>query len=166
MNATLPINIHFVHLIDSPDAAPTLAKWFVEEWEPWYGTDGQGDAERDLAECCSKNDLPICLVALDRGGEVLGTAALKTESVGSELGVGPWLAAFLVGKGHRGKGVGTALVEAIEREAHRLGFDSIFTSASTAAGILVRRGWQAFGAAESLRGTTTVYRKQIRDQGP
>ncbi len=159
-------NFRIVHLVDSPDAAPTLAKWFVEEWEPWYGADGQGDAERDLAECCSKNDLPICLVAFDRGGEVLGTAALKTESVGSELGVGPWLAAFLVGKGHRGKGVGTALVEAIEREAHRLGIDSIFTSASTAAGIMVRLGWQAFGTAESLRGTTTVYRKQIRDQGP
>ncbi len=159
-------NLRIVHLVDSPDAAPTLAKWFVEEWEPWYGADGQGDAERDLAECCSKKDLPICLVAFDRGGDVLGTAALKSESVGSELGVGPWLAAFLVCKGHQGKCVGTALVEAIEQEARRLGFDSIFTSMSTAAGIMERRGWQAFGVTESLRGATTVYRKKIRDQGP
>ena len=157
-------NLRIVHLVDSPDAALTLAKWFVEEWEPWYGADGQGDAERDLADCCSKNDLPICLIAFDRNGDVLGTAALKLESVGSELGVGPWLAAVLVGQSHQGKGVGTALVKAIEEEAARLGFESIFTSTDSAVGILERRGWQAFGTTESLRGPVPIYRWQVRGE--
>jgi len=157
--------IHIVHLVDSPEAAATLAKWFEEEWEPWYGSNGQGNAERDLAECCTKNNLPVCLIALDQAGDVLGTAALKTDSVGSETGVGPWLAALIVGKEHRGKGVGSALVAAIEGEAHRLGIESIFTSVNTAERIMMRRGWQIFGAAESLRGATTVYRKHIQDQG-
>lgn len=97
-------------------------------------------------------------------GEVLGTAALKSESVGSELGLGPWLAAVLVGKGHRGRGVGMALVKAIEEEAARLGFDSIFTSTDTAKGILERRGWQAYGTTETLRGPATIYRWQVRGE--
>jgi hypothetical protein len=42
------------------------------------------------ATCCRS-------VWLNREGEVPGTAALKSESVGSEIGVGPWLAAVLVG---------------------------------------------------------------------
>ena len=113
----------------------------------------------DLAASRSRDALPICLVALNIDGDVLGTAALRSEWVGSELGVSPWLAAVLVGKSHQGKGVGTALVEAIEDEARRLGFDAIYTSTDTAASILARRGWQAFGTTESLRGPLTVFRR-------
>ncbi len=157
-------NIHIVHLLEAPELAPTLVRWFIEEWTPWYGPDGPGDAETDLAACRSRDELPICLVALNMDDEVLGTAALKSESVGSEFGVGPWLAAVLVGKDHQGKGVGTALVKAIEEEATRLGFDSIYTSTDTAEGILERRGWQAFGTTESIRGPVTIYRWQVRGE--
>ena len=161
---TSHLNIRIVHLLEAPEVAPMLELWFIEEWMPWYGPDGPGDAESDLAACRSRDELPICLVALNMDDKVLGTAALKSESVGSELGVGPWLAAVLVGKDHQGKGVGTALVKAIEEEAVRLGFDSIYTSTDTAEGILERRGWQAFGTTESLRGPVTIYRWQVRGE--
>ncbi len=157
-------DIHIVHLFEVPELAPTLERWFIEEWTPWYGPDGPGDAESDLSACRSRDELPICLVALNVDVEVLGTAALKSESVGSELGVGPWLAAVLVGKGHQGKGVGTALVAAIEEEAARLGFNSIYTSTDTAEGILERRGWHVFGTTESLRGLVTIYRWRVRGE--
>lgn len=153
--------------MDAPEAAPTLARWFVEEWTPWYGPDGPGDAEADLAACRGRDALPICLVALDgNGGGVLGTAALKTESVGSEIGAGPWLAALLVGRDHRLQGVATALVEAIENEARRLDFQSIYTSTDAAEGIMERRGWQAHGTTQSLRGPIIIYRRQVRDETP
>ncbi len=154
-------NIRIVHLVDVPGAAAVLARWFVDEWTPWYGPDGAGDAEADLAECRSRDELPICLVALDAEDAVLGTAALKYESVGSELGVGPWLAAVLVGAAHRGQGVATALVAAVEDQARRLGFAAIHTSTDGAAGIMERRGWRAFGATRSLRGLVTVYRLTV-----
>jgi GNAT superfamily N-acetyltransferase len=156
---------HIVHLIEVPEAVPRLTRWFVEEWGPYYGPGGPGDAGSDLAACRGRDALPICLVALSAGEEVLGTAALKSDSVGSELGVGPWLAAVLVGEDHRGQGVGTALVEAIEAEARRLGFASIYSSTDSAAGMLERRGWQAFGTVESLRGPATVYRRRFKDAG-
>ena len=154
-------HMRIVHLSDAPEATSTLERWFVEEWSPWYGPNGQGDAASDLAACGGPNELPICLVALGGDDEVLGTAALKSESVGSELGVGPWLAAVLVRKEHQGKGVGSALVKAIEEEAIRLGFDSIYTSTDTAMGILERRRWQVFGTTESIRGPLTIYRWQV-----
>ena len=71
--------MRILHLIDAPEAVPVLARWFVEEWEPWYGPDGAGDAQADLAACASRDELPICLVALSQEGDVLGTAALKPE---------------------------------------------------------------------------------------
>lgn len=155
--------MRIVYLAEVPEVVPTLARWFVEAWEPWYGDDGAGDAEGDLVASCRRDALPIALVALDESGDVLGTAALKTESVGSEIGQGPWLAALLVGKAHRGQGVATALVAAVEREAQRLGFAALYTSTDVAEGMLRRRGWEAVGATSSLRGAITIYRRQFQD---
>ena len=152
-------DICIVHLLQVPEVAPVLARWFVEEWTPWYGPEGRGDAETDLAACRSRDTLPLCLVALTMDDAVLGTAALKAESVGSEIGAGPWLAAVLVGKDHQGRGVGTALVEAVEEEAARLGFESAYTSTDAAERILERRGWRAIGTTESIRGPATIYRR-------
>ncbi len=160
------MTIRIVHLCDAPDAAPILARWFVDEWTPWYGPGGPGDAEADLAACRSRDTLPVCLVALDGDGRVLGTVALKPESVGSELGVGPWLAAFLVGPDHRGRGVGSALVAALEDEARRLGVPCLYTSADAAGGVLARRGWQAMAGSESLRGPVTVFRLDLEVASP
>ncbi len=153
-----PLDIRIRHLLDVPHAAPTLARWFVAEWAPWYGPEGPGDAAGDLAASASRDALPICLVALGGDGELLGTVALKEESVGSELGVGPWLAALLVGPSHRGRGVGTALIAAIEAEAWRLGFEAIYVSTDVAEDLLRRRGWRPYGTSESLRGEVAVYR--------
>ena len=99
---------------------------------------------------------------MDVGGTVLGTAALKSDSVGAELGLGPWLAALLVPYEHRHKGIGTALVSAIENEARCLGFDSIFTSTEAAARMIKRRGWTMLEEqALSLRGPVAVYQKHL-----
>ena len=150
--------LRIVLLADRPDLIPTLTDWFVAEWEPYYGADGPGDAASDLRGCLNRDTLPVALVALGTDDTLLGTAALKEESVGSELGVGPWLAAFLVAPEHRGRGVGTALVAVIEGEAARLGFAEVYTSTDAAEGILQRRGWLPFGATESLRGPLKIYR--------
>jgi GNAT superfamily N-acetyltransferase len=156
-------DLRIIHLFERPEAASTLQQWFINEWAPWYGPKGPGDAESDLAACRSRDKLPICLIALSRDSDLVGTAALRTESVGSEHGIGPWLAAVLVGKGYERRGIATALVEAIEQEAFRLGFRSIYTSTESAKSIMERRGWQVFGTSESLRGCVTIYQKQLGD---
>ena len=157
------MSMRIVHLVDAPDTLPTLVNWFVEEWAPWYGPGGAGDAPSDLASCLNRDEIPLALLALDANDEILGTAALKPESVGSETGTGPWLAALLVERGHRRRGIGTALIEAIEAEAWRLGFASLYTSTDVAESLLRRRGWQAVGTTESLRGTITIYRLRAPD---
>lgn len=157
-----PTDFRIVHLVDEPQAKPTVVQWFIEEWMPWYGPNGPGDAEADLAACGSREHLPICLVALKPDGTLLGTVALKDESVGSELGVGPWLAALLVGRDQRGKGVGTALIEAIEKQAKSMGFEALYCSTDTARTILACRGWDLFGSSESLRGAVAIFRLDLR----
>jgi len=157
-------NLRVVHLMDVPEALPVLAQWFVEEWTPWYGSEGPGEAEADLAACRRRDRLPLCLVALGQDGEVLGTAALRAESVGSELGVGPWLAGLLVGKDHRGQGLEATLIDAIVAEAKGLGFAAIYTSTRPRESLTRGGVWREVGASESLKGPVTVYRRQIGER--
>lgn len=150
-------------LADVPSAIPTLVDWFVAEWGPWYGPSGPGDARADLEACCNRDRLPLAVVALGRENLLLGTAAVKHDSLGSELGVGPWLAAMLVEPSHRRRGVGSGLVAAVEQEAARLGYPALFTATDTAIGLLTRRGWQSTGSElPSLRGPVSVLRLSLQ----
>lgn len=149
-------------LKNAPEAIPTLRDWFKEEWAPWYGPGGPGDAEGDLLECCNSDCLPLAVVAIDDSGQVVGTAALRPESLGSEFGYGPWLAAVLVTAPHRQKGIGNALIGSIETEARRLGINSVYVSTDTAAALIRRRGWERTGRqVESLRGWIPIFRLDL-----
>jgi len=154
-------NVHIHHLVDQPDVADLLERWFIAEWAPWYGPDGEGDAAADLAECGSKDALPLCLVAFSDTGDVLGTAALKADSLGADIAPGPWLSALYVAPSHRHHGVAAALVAAIEDAAARLGYDALYISTHTADRIVQRRGWTLIGTATSLRGRLGVYRLDL-----
>jgi GNAT superfamily N-acetyltransferase len=136
-----------------------LVRWFETEWEPYYGTQGPGDAEVDLRASMNRSDLPLCLIALD-GEELLGTISLKAESI-SHPELSPWGAALLVAPKVRGQGVGTFLVAALEEEARRLGFTRIYMSTDAANGIVEARGWSAIDTADSLRGEVTVYERAL-----
>ncbi|MFZ0613578.1 MAG: GNAT family N-acetyltransferase, partial [Desulfobacterales bacterium] len=51
-------------------------------------------------------------------------------------------AAGLVKPSERGRGIGTQLLAALEREACRLGFQRLYCATNTAESLLHRRGWQ------------------------
>lgn len=147
-----------VHLCENPSVIPELICWFEQEWAPWYGPGGEGDAGQDLESCSNTDVLPLCLVALGPDNRLIGTVALRTTSVGSDVAPGPWLTGLLVAEECRGQGVASALTAALEEEARRLGFEALYTSTDAADGIMRRRGWQPVGTSASLRGEVTVFR--------
>lgn len=150
-----------INLHELPEAAGPLEDWFMAEWEPWYGPNGADDARSDILESLRGNTLPVCLIAIGAGDELLGTASLRAHSVGNEIDDGPWLSAVLVRGENKNQGLGTALVKAIETEARHLGFQSICTSTDSAAGIMVRLGWIEIGETKSLRGQIRVFKKDL-----
>lgn len=146
------------HLIDVPEAERALAEWFIEEWEPYYGKSGAGDARADLRAAAARDRLPICLVALGPNGQVLGTIALREQSVATHTHFTPWVAAFLVGREHRGQGIGTALLAAVEREARGLGLKRLYVATDIAHRLLRRRGWHRLTVSTpTLRGEAEIY---------
>ena len=149
-------DIRIGYLADEPAMLPQLVELFVREWGSHYGPDGPGDADADLRESVDPRSLPVCLVATDHAGSVVGTISLKSESI-SHHELSPWGAAMLVIPERRKAGIGTMLVAALEAEARRRGFTRLYMSTDAANSIVERRGWTAFDTAESSRGTISVY---------
>ncbi len=150
-------------LADAPDVIPVLAELFAAEWKPYYGSEGPGDATADLTGCLNRDEIPLAIVALTPDGAPAGTAALKANSVGDELDGGPWLTALLVRPDCRKRGIGSALIEAIERQARRLGHSGLVCSTDRGETLLQRRGWRRIGESQSLRGTVPVYRLEFSE---
>lgn len=151
-------------LADHPEAIPMLREWFEQEWAPYYGLDGPGDAHKDLKDSCNRDKLPIALVAI-HDGEVCGTATLKAESVSTHKHLTPWLAALLVAPEFRRRGVGEQLIAAIEKEASQLGFKRIYVGTGEGSGtpesLLRNRGWEFVEKGPYFVSEVSIFQKAL-----
>ena len=129
------------YLSNHREMLPILKLWFETEWASYYGPEGPGDAQTDLATYANGTNLPVGVVAF-LNDKVCGIAVLKSESIRSHSHLGPWAAAAMVHRDHRGRGIGTALIRAVEDEAKRRGYKQIYCGTSTAARLLERAGWR------------------------
>jgi GNAT superfamily N-acetyltransferase len=118
-----------------------LQRWFEEEWPAWYGPGGPGNAAHDLLAYSSRDRLPVGLVAF-LGDELCGIAVLKAESITSHSHLRPWVAAGLVAPPFRNRGIGSALLAALEQVARDLGYSRIYCGTTAAAGLLRRAAWR------------------------
>lgn len=133
-------------LVDHIDILPTLADWYVRAWQPYYGSQGPGDAYADLKSRCNHDGLPVGLVALQRG-EPQGVVALDRDPV---TDLTPSVVGLLVAEKYRGKGVAAALINAASRLAHQLGYARAYMSTNILDDHLTRSGWRLLGEARFM----------------
>ncbi len=134
------------YLYDHPEVITELANWFVLQWEPYYGNSGPGNARTDLEARLSREALPVGLVAME-DKKVLATAALGLDVT---TNLTPSIIGLLVGKDHRGRGIGTALLKSCIDVAHKLEHRRLYVSTSVLGSLLDRTGWQKMGEAKFL----------------
>ena len=130
------------HLSRHPAFIPTLVDGFFAEWPEWCARVGR-PVVASIFEAGAGGSLPVILVAHE-GGEALGTVALRPYFGDEPMEHTPWVRQFFVFPRHRGRGVDRALGRAVEQEARRLGFASLFAATNRIEKLLARRGWEAF----------------------
>lgn len=148
------------YLADHPELVPTLGEWLHAEWGhtvPW-GTP-QGFAERFRAHL-NRDVLPIALVALEGGG-FLGTASLRVADMESRPDRTPWLGGVYVAEEARGRGVGEALVRAVEDLAREMGFREMYLFATDREGFYRRLGWSVVEHTEHYGEAAVVMRTEL-----
>ncbi len=133
-------------LTNHPDVISELANWYRAEWEPYYGTKGQGDARADLEARCCCDKLPIGLVAIE-DHRVVATVAVGLDAA---TNLTPSIIGLLVKQNHRGRGIGTALIQSCTDVARQFGYERLYVSTSVLGNLLHQLGWQALGETKFL----------------
>jgi predicted N-acetyltransferase YhbS len=147
-------------LADYPDTIPTLAKWFRDQWPDYYANQSQEEVERDFLEDVSRNSLPCRLVAFE-SNELAGTIVLREGGTEMLPEFQPELGGLYVVASHRVNGIATELVRAGMKVARDQGYETIFATTVTAAGILERLGWEFIKNVIHSDGELALYRCKL-----
>jgi len=139
--------LKIVPLVERPDLVDQVAAWGFAEWG--HLTPGQTLQSRtgEVRAGANADRVPIVLVALDDDDAIVGTASLVFDDLEGDPR-NPWLANVFVPDDHRGEGIASALVDAIEVRARRLGYATLYLFTTSAAQLYARLGWSALEQRE------------------
>jgi GNAT superfamily N-acetyltransferase len=139
--------VRIEYLDDNAALIPTLAQWHYEQWG--YLTPNK-TIERYIARLHShldKKQIPTTFVALT-GGILMGSSSLVAYDVDTDRDLSPWLSSLYVSPIFRGRGVGSALVHRVIKEAEALGVETLYVFAPDREGFYRRLGWSTVERTE------------------
>lgn len=96
-----------------------------------------------LRGASDKTRLPISLVAISAGRELVGSASVVATTL-THQHLTPWLSSVFVPATQRGRGIASKLALAAIAEADRLGFEKIFLFTPKSEALYARLGWETF----------------------
>lgn len=142
------------YLAHHPEAVRQIADWFFEEWSYLYPGRTLRDFEDLIRRRARMDKLPLALVAIE-SGTVIGTISLKIQDMDNRTELEPWLAGLYVSWEWRSKGVGTRLVEAVEKMACEMGIRKLFLYTPKSENFYLKLGWRV-RERTSYRGAAVV----------
>ncbi len=119
-------HIKISSLTDHPEAIPILTTWFYDEWHPLYPERTLQDITQYLENRASENKFPLTYVAINKMGEVVGTASLDEDDMDIRPDLSPWVANVYVKNNFRGQGIGVLLMKKILAQAKSLRFKVVY----------------------------------------
>jgi GNAT superfamily N-acetyltransferase len=145
-------------LSSRPELGSTVQRWFMQEWPSYY--DSNGRAALDVLAYSRAEGVPRGFVAIVNGMPG-GFAALKAESFPSHPHLGPWAGAAYVAPEFRRRGIGAALLAAVEAEAAIQGHGLVYCATGTSASLLQRAGWKLLEQVAHEGHKLGVYEKAL-----
>ena len=131
-----PTGVEIAPLVDRPHLIHEIAE---EAWQEW-GYSSPDRCADDLSRT-ARDELPVCEVAVVDDAAV-GVVSLIECNLPPRCELSPWLAGLYVWPAHRRRGIGAALVRALEADAARLGYLRLFLYTESAEEFYARLGWR------------------------
>jgi GNAT superfamily N-acetyltransferase len=144
-------------LADRPELieAVGLLRW--REWGRAPEPEDPGFWVETSRREAGRDGLPFTLVAVDATGAAVGAVGLGEFDQDDLRDHSPWVMGLLVDPARRGRGIGRALMSALEARAAGAGHRRIWVATTDAAGFYRRCGWQEIGPVETaVEGPMTV----------
>lgn len=139
---------------------PVVGRWFEEEWPSYYGPGARASAAADALSYAQCPGLPRGFVAF-AAGEPCGFAALKSESFPTHPHLTPWAGAAYVLPALRRRGIGGALLCAVEAHAAASGYAHVYCATGTSGSLLQRGGWRLLEKVMHEGQDVGVYEKAL-----
>ena len=119
------MRVKILHLFEATDLTGDVASLIHEAF--WADRDVYSveQLERRLREANASHRVPLSLIAVE-GDSLLGTVNLIHSDDEARPHLSPWLAALVVVPQARGRGIGTALVNALLGQARAMGVSRLF----------------------------------------
>ncbi len=127
-------------LTADPDIVRMVAEWHQAQWGHLSRRTAK-DRMTEFEEHFDRSTIPLTLLAWE-GSQPIGSASLLVADMDARPNLTPWLGSVLVLPEHRGKGVGSALVKAIEGEALRLGEQTLYLFTPDRESLYQQMGWE------------------------
>jgi predicted N-acetyltransferase YhbS len=128
------------YLADRREFITTVAYWLHEEWDHLRSTETVDDCAARIERACGHHQIPTAFVAV-AGDQAVGSASLVEHDMLTRPELSPLLAGVFVPCQRRGRGIGSALVERVVREARSLGVERIYLYKPGTGTLYLRLGW-------------------------
>ncbi|WP_220448082.1 GNAT family N-acetyltransferase [Nonomuraea diastatica] len=122
----LHVDVHL--LAKRPDLIHPLAEIRWREWGGEPGLVHLSDWVRCAEQEAGHHELPVTFVAVDEAGDVLGGVGLAPYDLEECRDRSPWIIGMIVRADLRGRGVGQALVDHLERWAVGRGVERMWVA--------------------------------------
>ena len=135
--------MRFDFLANRQDALPIIGRWYNHEWGQRIHGETEHESVKRLTEYLNVDKIPFIVVATEQT-TILGAAQLKYREMG-ELYPDKehWLGGVLVAPEHRGRGIGSKLVQEILSRAPSYGVSTLHLQTEQLdGGLYARLGWQ------------------------
>ena len=149
-----------VSLREQPQHLMTVAEWIHRQW--WSEADTPVESIASwLNTHLDESGFPVTFIAVI-DGEVIGSVSLHETEAADRPAYRPYLGALFVKPGLRGRGLGQALVRAVEAHAAQFRYPAIYLNAAEAmTGFYERLGWQIIECSYG-RKQLNIMRRLIR----
>jgi len=132
--------VRIEYLDDNAALIPTLAQWHYEEWRHLNPDKSIEQHIARLQSHLGRKQIPTTFVALS-GGILMGSSSLVACDMDIHMDLSPWLASLYVIPIYRSRGVGSALVHRVIKEAEALGVETLYSFTPDREGFYIRLGW-------------------------
>lgn len=152
--------LNITYLADRPDLLPIVSAWVYGEWGAHMPGLTLEDLTRIFSGHLSRERIPLTMVAFQED-QPAGTASIYVHDLETRPDLSPWLAAVYVDPLFRRQGIGSALVQAIEREACRLQIARLYLFTPDQEPFYTRLGWSLLERQEYWNESVVVMTKAM-----
>ncbi|MDX1642194.1 MAG: GNAT family N-acetyltransferase [Balneolaceae bacterium] len=140
--------MEFVYLADRPDAIPTLANWYFNQWGYLNDVSSVDKTVGILQQYLNRDKLPLIILAIENE-EVIGAVQLKFYEMDIYPEKEHWLGGVYVSANHRKRNIAGRLVRKALEIAKSHNIETLYLQTEKLDGGLYKPlGWKAIETLE------------------